>query len=330
MMVDFAHLSKAEFEELCYDLIVAKGFTNVDWRKGTGKPTSPSDNGRDIEADKISKDIDNSTNLLKYFFECKHFEQGVPPKEIEGAITWAEAERPYCLIIIASNFLSNPCKTFIEKYKENNKPKFQIRTWENKLLEELLSEEKNICLKWKITLQEKNYRYINKYHLAYTTKPCLNTIDYLFSILDNYDIDIRDTLLEWIYYNFLINLELEKIEKYEDCKEHIKQNKKFYKDPIFVHQIITETLAWAYHMGDIAEKNNMRNKLINFNKIAEEKYGPEESKGLTNLTTKQLNGLDEQFDKYNKYYNDFCDNVVFDLLSEPFLTNIKDEIKIAT
>jgi len=321
-MVDFSHLSKTEFEELCYDIIIAKGFTNVDWRKGTGKSSSPSDNGRDIEADKVTTDIDKSTVLLKYFFEAKHYKEGVPPTDITAALAWAEAERPYCLVIIASNFLSNPCKNFIEEYKENNKPKFQIRTWENKLLEELLVDEKNICLKWKINIQGINYRYINKYHLAYVTKAYLNKTDFLFSILDNYNIDIRDMLLEIVYVNYFISFNLDKKEKYESLKEHIKKNKNFYSAPIFVHQIISEVLAWAYHHGDIDEKDNVKDRLIYLKEKVEE-----ENRSEDNFLTNSINSVDERIDKWNKYYNDFCDNVVFDLLSEPFLLNNKDDFR---
>jgi len=327
-MVDFSHLSKVEFEELCYDLISAKGWTNLNWRKGSGKPTSPSDSSRDIEADKVITDIDNSTQLLRYFFEGKHFERGVPPTEIQGALAWAEAERPYCLVIIASNFLSNPCKNYIKNYKDNNKPKFEIRIWENKLLEDLLLEETNICLKWKINIQGNNYRFINKYHLTYITKPCLNTFNYLFSILDNYNFDIRDTLFEWIYLDCSISFSDDKIKKYECFKEHIKNNSDVYKDTIHVHQIISETLAWAYHMGDIAEKENRKNFLNDFIKRAEEMHGSEESKEIKGHLTKQINSSDEQFDKYYKYYNDFCENVVFDLLSEPYFINVKEELKL--
>jgi len=321
-MVNFSHLSKTEFEELCYDIIVAKGFTNVDWRKGTGKSSSPSDSGRDIEADKVITDIDKSTVLLKYFFEAKHYKEGVPPTEIMAALAWAEAERPYCLVIITSNFLSNPCKNYIEEYKENNKPKFQIRTWENKLLEELLVDEKNICFKWKINIQGINYRYINKYHLAYVTKSHLNKTDFLFNILDNYNIDIRDQLLEMVYFNYSVSLSLGKKERYENLKEHIKKNKNFYSDPIFVHQIISEVLAWAYHFGDIDEKDNVRDRLNYLKEKVEEENG-----SVDNFLTDSINSIDERTDKWNKYYNDFCDNVVFDLLSEPFLLNDKDEFR---
>jgi hypothetical protein len=44
-------LSATEFEEFCHDLLEELGFVNLDWRKGTGKKTSPADSGRDIISD---------------------------------------------------------------------------------------------------------------------------------------------------------------------------------------------------------------------------------------------------------------------------------------
>jgi hypothetical protein len=35
-MIDFSYLNETEFEELCYDLIAANNFINIDWKKGTG------------------------------------------------------------------------------------------------------------------------------------------------------------------------------------------------------------------------------------------------------------------------------------------------------
>ena len=58
-MIDLNELSPTDFEELCYDLLLKLGFKNINWRKGTGKTSSPSDGGRDIEASLIITDIDN-------------------------------------------------------------------------------------------------------------------------------------------------------------------------------------------------------------------------------------------------------------------------------
>jgi hypothetical protein len=43
--LSFNRLSATEFEEFCYDLLEDLGFTNLDWRKGTGKKSSPADKG---------------------------------------------------------------------------------------------------------------------------------------------------------------------------------------------------------------------------------------------------------------------------------------------
>jgi len=39
--LSFNKLSDTEFEEFTYDLLEELGFVNLDWRKGTGKKTSP-------------------------------------------------------------------------------------------------------------------------------------------------------------------------------------------------------------------------------------------------------------------------------------------------
>ena len=43
------HLTDTEFEQFCYDLLSELKFVNLNWRKGTGFSSSPSDRGRDIE-----------------------------------------------------------------------------------------------------------------------------------------------------------------------------------------------------------------------------------------------------------------------------------------
>ena len=43
------HLNATQFEEFCYDLLKALNPARIDWRKGTGLSSSPSDQGRDIE-----------------------------------------------------------------------------------------------------------------------------------------------------------------------------------------------------------------------------------------------------------------------------------------
>src|SRR5437016_2925642 len=104
------HLNETQFEEFCYDLLGEIGFTNRNWRKGTGLSSSPSDRGRDIECEKDMIDPVGNKYPEKWFVECKHYQRGVPPERLQGILAWANAERPNHVLIIASNFLSNPAK----------------------------------------------------------------------------------------------------------------------------------------------------------------------------------------------------------------------------
>jgi hypothetical protein len=144
------HLTETQFEEFCYDLLAELGFTNMSWRKGTGLSSSPSDRGRDIECQLIREDVDGDTILETWFVECKHYKQGVPPDAIHGALSWATSERPDKLLIIASNFLSNPTKDYLTDYQRNNRPSFKIKCWERPCLEKLSLEKLDLLRKYEI------------------------------------------------------------------------------------------------------------------------------------------------------------------------------------
>lgn len=107
------HLTETEFEEFCFDLLHAMGASRMNWRKGTGRNFSPADQGRDIECYFERKDVDGKT-AERWFVECKHYKQGVPAEKLQGLLAWAIAERPDVVLIIASNFLSNPAKNSLE------------------------------------------------------------------------------------------------------------------------------------------------------------------------------------------------------------------------
>ena len=133
--LDFHALDETEFEEFCLDLLKELGFVNVDWRKGTGLQASPSDRGRDIQADLERADVDGAHYVEKWFVECKHHKRGVPPEKVQGLLAWAHAERPHVALIIASNFLSNPTKDYLRNYEQNNRPPFRIKVWERPTLD---------------------------------------------------------------------------------------------------------------------------------------------------------------------------------------------------
>src|SRR6266851_2120605 len=131
----FDQLTEVEFESFCYDLLCEMGFINIDWRKGTGLASSPSDRGRDIECQLRVTDIDGEVYTETWFVECKHYKQGVPIEKLQNALAWAASERPDKLLVIVSNFLSNPTKDALKSYINKQKPSFLIKVWEKPLLE---------------------------------------------------------------------------------------------------------------------------------------------------------------------------------------------------
>ena len=139
--ISFNKLSSTRFEDFCYDVINSSGFVNVDWRKGTGLASSPADKGRDIVCDLSRSDPDGSQHFERYFVDCKHFKKGVPPKELQNLLAWAEAERPDVAVFAVSNFLSNSAKDYIETYKRNNHPPFKIKYSEKRQLVKMLQRK---------------------------------------------------------------------------------------------------------------------------------------------------------------------------------------------
>ena len=146
--LSFDHLNDTQFEEFCFDLLHELKFVNIDWRKGTGKKTSPSDRGRDIVCQEVRTDIDGSVHLETWFVDCKHFKKGIPPTELQNILSWAEAERPHVVLVAASNFLSNPAKDYLDDYRKNRKPPFKIKVWERPNIEKLASRKLRVLRKY--------------------------------------------------------------------------------------------------------------------------------------------------------------------------------------
>lgn len=145
-------LDHTEFEEFCFDLLRELGFVNLDWRKGTGLAGSPADRGRDLVCQLDRTDVDGSRHFETWFVQCKHYKKGVPPEKLEGVLTWAQAERPDVVLVIASNFLSNPAKDFLENYQRNNRPPFRIKYWERPTLERLARGKADLLRKYLLEL----------------------------------------------------------------------------------------------------------------------------------------------------------------------------------
>lgn len=338
-MINLNELNSTQFEELCYDLLLKLGFKNINWRKGTGKSSSPSDGGRDIEASLIVTDIDNKEYEEKWYIECKHHEKGVPPDKISGAITWASAEKVDKLLIIASNFLSNLCKQYIEKTR--NQVSFKIKIWENKDLEIMLNNHIDLVHKYNIKNNTNVIELINPYHISYITSLQYNTLRYFYSVLEKIDVEKREELLADTYYHFtkikskktmdIYTKIIETIENpytYDNFKKVCEANLESTTEMFLVNGIVNMTLQILFHGGNINKIDyfiEQRKMLIESMKIVAKRDEVNSTKndnhinGLIEKYQKDLDKLPSQVKESYDLYNYFCNNVVAELLKENYL-----------
>ena len=145
--LSFEGLSPTDFEEFCFDLMSAVGFVNLDWRKGTPLPASPSDSGRDIVAQREHSDVDGYTYAETWFVDCKHYRRGVPPEAMQGALAWAQAERPSVVLFVASGYLTNGAKDWLAAYERENRPAFRLRVWEMPQLRNMVERHLDVAFR---------------------------------------------------------------------------------------------------------------------------------------------------------------------------------------
>ncbi len=337
------HLSDTEFEEYCYDLLKELGFINLNWRKGTGKKTSPSDSGRDIEAQKISiDDVDGETILEDWFFECKHYIKGIPPEKIQGALSWANTENPDKLVIIASNFLSNPCKDCLKKYVINNKPRFKIKIWEIKELKDFSFGKVKLSKKYKLSEGLDFVELMHPIHLKYSSKFQVNTLNFLFSILDKYNPKKRNDLIVnsgYLFVNIhfrkpvtgketIAELQIEDV-NYQSIKKHCYALKSSLPEPFIVNSFMNLALGYAFHSGDktmlddTIRKNQILINLLKEKNGADEKE-KDELKSWVEEIQEGVKDLPKRTEYHYSLYVDFCENVISRLLEEDMIKAIKN------
>ena len=202
-VLPFDHLDSTQFESFCFDLLHLLGFKNIDWRKGTGHNASPADQGRDIECEFHPGTPDGTFEQQKWFVECKHHRHGVPPTELDSLLSWASAERPDKALIICSSFLTNPCKEFLRKYEQNNKPPFKIVVWENPNLSMLSATFAQFLNRYGLAEKHAYLQLLHPAHIRYLKMVGPNTLAHLFSLLDELESKERDQILGMTYHNVI-------------------------------------------------------------------------------------------------------------------------------
>jgi hypothetical protein len=328
-------LSDTEFENFCFDVLKSLDFVNLSWRKGTGLTSSPSDQGRDIQGELLKKDVDGSEHHEKWFIECKHFIKAVPPDKIQGAISWANAERPDVLLIIASNFLSNLTKNYLDDYQKQNKPPYRIKVWELKDLENLTAGKNDLRRKYYLSTEIAFLSILNNYHIVYSMKPQLNTIEYFLELMDSLDPKKRDEAFQMAYFDVVqprFRSAVTGDQKVADLKIDADDYEAFRRkcldmsfeaSPTFVHKLVSSALAWLFHMADKTSLSDMQDTqrfLIERLEadITEEKDEERRARlsNMLELPQRTLRELPERMDRYYGLYSYICDELVRKLLAE--------------
>ncbi|RPJ71071.1 MAG: hypothetical protein EHM20_14920 [Alphaproteobacteria bacterium] len=329
------NLSGTDFECFCFDLLKILDFVNLGWRKGTGLSTSPSDQGRDIQGQLLKKDIDGSEHHETWFVECKNYIKGVPPDKIQGALAWANAERPDVLLIVVSNFLSNPTKHFLDEYKKENKPPYRIKVWELKELEKLTTGKNDLRRKYNLATEITFLSILNNYHLVYSMKPQFNTIEYFIELMDSLDPEKRDEAFSMPYFDLIcpryrtpISGEETLSELQMDTVDYAVFRKKclgmsLEDSPFFVHKLVSSCLAWLFDMADktaLLDIQNTQRWLIEH--IEADMVGEKDDNRramllkMLDLPQKTLKELPERLERNYNLYNYICNELVRKLLAE--------------
>jgi len=328
-------LNSVEFEQFSYELLQSLDFVNLSWRKGTGYAASPADQGRDIQAQNRVKEVDGKEYYENWFIECKHYIKGIPPEKLQGALSWASAERPDVLLFIASNYLSNAAKNYIDRYKMENKPSYRIKIWELPDLENLTVTMPHIRRKYNLSKGMEFLTLMDNSHLLYVAKPHINTIKYFLQLMDGLDPIKRDQAFGFTYSD-IIQSRLRKPVTGEESIAELRidpvdytafrekcLNMKESSSPNFVHKIVTNSLAWLFQMADktmLHEAGKTQLWLIEqLEKEIRQKGSDKEKRtrvGLLEEVTRIQKDLPQRYDRYFILYTYICSELVRKLLIE--------------
>lgn len=336
------HLSPTEFEEFCYELLQVLGCINLSWRKGTGLNASPSDRGRDIECTQKSIDVDGAERHERWFVECKHYTRGVPPNELEAVLNWASVEAADVVLIIASNFLSNPAKDFLDRYHLNRRPPFRIKVWERPELERLSIKMPTLLGKFRISPIPEFARLLHVGHLFYINSLPINTLDQLFQILDGLEAKHRDSMLSWIY-DWVGNPRHEPeswppkttrdpvgpaatYTSFREACYRIHEDG-ILDETLLVQLVVSRCLSGWFCISDITSVDRKIDELKRMNRFLEEGQGktPEGRRGLQGLmrfNAERIHKIEEDTHRHYEDYKAFCNDIVVPLLLDPGISDL--------
>ena len=329
------HLKPEQFEELCLDLLSDLGFTDISWRKGTGRAGSPADGARDIECAYERTAPDGSILRERWIVECKHHTAGVPATALEPTLAAAMALRPDHVLFVCSGFLSNPGKDFLANYSASNRAPFRISVWERPKVNELLRARSRLLIKYGLTFDLLFLEQLHPFHALFIREPPLNTEAYLWQTLDRLPSELRDECLNvtymWILrprfrrphtqYETMAELLVDRVD-YPAFK--IRCTDSDLAGPFLVRAVVCFTLDWLFCQADETRMDYVRANHQGFvdylnSELADGTIDDEKRDMLTSLVGKVRQSLAEvpaRRGKARELYEFFCERVVAELLLE--------------
>lgn len=211
--IKFETISPRAFENLCYDLIVKYGYTNVVWRKGGA------DDGRDIEA-KLTFNNAIKPKQTKWFFECKHYTNAIPPEHLNSKIAWADAEQPDFLTVFCSSYISNNARDWLEKI--SNSKNYEIIIMEGEEIKErLLNYPELIEQYFSSSRYEKLFKDIKDFKNKFNIEPSYELIKEIVINIDPEKLSIQEICFLLISFHKQYNDFYLRNERYGDFNSEI-------------------------------------------------------------------------------------------------------------
>jgi hypothetical protein len=326
-----AHLSPAVFENYVYELLHTLGFQHLNWRKGSNEGASASDQGRDLEATSHRKDVDGAILSEHWFIECKHRTHPLPPTELDALLAWANAERPDRVLVVASGFLSNPAKNYLDIYRKNNRPPYRISTWERPDLERLSAGKLGLLAKFSLSAIPPHLNLLHPLHAhCLKTSPWIKLED-LFTALDEVEPDTLQDLLGLLPLQIIMprfrkpitgretmaELCLDDL-SYKAVKAKCSELARSIDETFLVSALLNSMLQELLARGDTTNTGALigRNEgAIEFFQRELERH-PEKRGDLEKLISRTravISALPERTRKANETYEWFCENILRNL-----------------
>ncbi|HDX8368614.1 restriction endonuclease [Aeromonas hydrophila] len=181
-------LSPSQFENLIFDIMIARGMTNVTWR------TPGADGGRDIEGSVYHTDFSLSRITSKWYVECKRYTSSIDWPTIYSKVSYADSQNADVLLMCTSSKFTPNAITCVDKWNHEKRTPL-IRLWPGHQIDILLEENQDIAIKYGLlTLPEVPTGSILKLSLALS-----KTVGTYYSQIIFND-DVPTSMLEAAHY----------------------------------------------------------------------------------------------------------------------------------